>query len=298
MPSGILITEGARGEGGYLVAKHKDGNEERFVDELQSRDIVARAIYKEIENGNEVFLDLRHLGLEKIKETMPQEYDLALEFIKLKLDEDLIPIIPAAHYTMGGIKTNMHGETNIKNLYAVGECSSNGVHGANRLGGNSLLEIITFGKLVASIATSSLQNITSSTANSDTNKTYDIFLKDTKNIDNIFELSSKINFYDYKKEIGKLFYNDVGLFREDKKLQAVLKRVKQLDEDLKLIGINDKSKIYNTNLKELLEFRNIIKIANIVVNSAIYRCESRGAHFRLDFPNEDKQYEKETICKK
>lgn len=293
----ILISESARGEGGHLVVLDEKGDGKRFVDELKPRDVVARAIYKKIEKEIDVFLDLRHLGLEKIKETMPQEYDLALEFMKLKLDIDLIPIMPAAHYTMGGIKTNINGETNIKNLYAVGECSSNGVHGANRLGGNSLLEIITFGKSVASCATSDLDNSSYNNTNYNTNKKYDIFLEDIKSIENIYNIPNKINFYDIKKEIGKLFYNDVGLFREEKKLIKVLERIEQINIDIKSMGIDDKSKIYNTNLKEFLEFKHIVEIAKAIVLSALQREESRGAHYRLDFPEENISFAQETLCK-
>jgi succinate dehydrogenase / fumarate reductase flavoprotein subunit len=285
----ILISESARGEGGYLVTS--DGK--RFVDELKPRDVVARAIYEKIENGVDVFLDLRHLGLEKIKETMPQEYDLALEFMKLKLDEDLIPIVPAAHYTMGGIKTNIYGETNIKNLYAVGECSSNGVHGANRLGGNSLLEVITFGKLVVSNATLNMEIDT----NYSTNKKYDIFTKDKLMIENIFNGDIKTNFYDTKKELGKLLFNDVGLFREEKRLKIALEKIEQMKQNLEFMGIEDKSKIYNTNLKEFLEFKNMIDLAKVVTTSAMQRKESRGAHYRVDFPDETNLFEKDTICK-
>jgi succinate dehydrogenase / fumarate reductase flavoprotein subunit len=194
---------------------------------------------------------------------------------------------------MGGIKTNLYGETNIKNLYAVGECSSNGVHGANRLGGNSLLEIITFGKLIASSATSSLDNNT----NYNTNKDYDIFLQDKQMIDNLFDLTTKINFYNIKKQIGELFYNNVGLFREEKKLKSALDKINQIDNDIKFMGIDDKSKHYNTNLKEFLEFKNIVDISKIIILSAIQRKESRGAHYRVDFPDEDISFEKETICK-
>lgn len=283
----VLISESARGEGGYLVTK--DGN--RFVDELKPRDEVARAIYKKIQEGEEVFLDLRHLGHQKIIETMPQEYTLALEFTGLKLDIDLIPIIPAAHYTMGGIKTNLKGQTNIKNLYAVGECSSNGVHGANRLGGNSLLEIITFGKLVASHA--------SQTANSieihNKNIKYDIVNMDKKYIQAIFDLPNEINFYKKKDLMGKIFYNDVGLFRTNQKLKKVEEQLKLWEAEFEFMGIEDKSKIYNTNLKEFIEFKNMCEIAKTIVVSAINRKESRGAHYRLDFENESLDFAKETI---
>ncbi|MEA3498033.1 MAG: FAD-dependent oxidoreductase [Campylobacterota bacterium] len=284
----ILISESARGEGGYLVTK----DEERFVDELQPRDIVARAIYTKIEAGDEVFLDLRHLGKQKIMESMPQEYDLALQFMNKKLDEDLIPITPAAHYTMGGIKTDIDGKTNIKNLYAVGECSSNGVHGANRLGGNSLLEIITFGKLVASDA---IKNIDDCQVEE---KEYDIFLKDKKSIENIFECENKINFYDRKVELGELFYQDVGLFREEKKLNIALERVAEISNEIKLMGISDKSRIYNTNLKEFIEFKNMIELSQAIVISALNRKESRGAHYRVEFQDEDEKFARDTVVKK
>lgn len=285
----ILISESARGEGGYLVTN--DGS--RFVDELKPRDEVARAIYKKIESGEEVFLDLRHLGKDKIIQSMPQEYDLCLEFMKLKLDEDLIPVVPAAHYTMGGIKTDINGKTNIKNLYAVGECSSNGVHGANRLGGNSLLEIITFGKSVATSAVSDIKDI-----DDDLIKEYDLFIKDKEQIKDIFDLPNKINFYNVKENLGKLFYKDVGLFREVKKLNEILVEIEDIDDELKLMGIADKSKIYNTNLKEFLEFKNIIELSKTIILSALNRKESRGAHYRIDFQDENENYSKDTIIKK
>ena len=284
----ILISESARGEGGYLVTK--DGS--RFIDELKPRDEVARAIYTKIEQEEEIFLDLRHLGKEKIIESMPQEYELCFEFMKLKLDEDLIPIVPAAHYTMGGIKTDINGATNIKNLYAVGECSSNGVHGANRLGGNSLLEIITFGKLVASNATLDLKFI-----DEDLTVEYEVFVKDKELINNIFKKENEINFYSVKENLGKLFYKDVGLFREEKKLNDVLLKVKEIRENIKLIGIDDKSKIYNTNLKEYIEFISIVDICEAIILSALNRKESRGAHYRVDFKEESEDFAKETIIK-
>ena len=285
----ILISESARGEGGYLV----DTDGSRFIDELKPRDEVARAIYKKIESGEEVYLDLRHLGKDKIIQSMPQEYELCLEFMNLKLDEDLIPIVPAAHYTMGGIKTNINGETNIKNLYALGECSSNGVHGANRLGGNSLLEIITFGKLVASSAIKDIKNI-----DDDLTNEYEILLKDKELVNHIFTKSNQINFYNVKESLGKLFYENVGLFREEKRLNEVLVKIKELKDEIKLMGIDDKSKIYNTNLKEYIEFVNIIELSETIILSALNRKESRGAHYRVDFQEENDDYTKETIIKK
>ena len=285
----ILISESARGEGGYLVTK--DGS--RFIDELKPRDEVARAIYIKIESGEDVFLDLRHLGKDKIIKSMPQEYELCLEFMKLKLDEDLIPIVPAAHYTMGGIKTDINGQTNIKNLYAVGECSSNGVHGANRLGGNSLLEIITFGKLVASCAISDINDI-----DEDLTAEYDTFLEDKELVNNIFKKPNQICFYNVKENLGKLFYKDVGLFRDEKKLNDLLSKVKVISQEIKLMGIDDKSETYNTNLKEYIEFINIIELCETIILSALHRKESRGAHYRVDFQDENEDYSQDTIIKK
>lgn len=282
----ILISESARGEGGYLVTA--DGK--RFVDELSARDIVARAIDVKIQNNEEVFLDLRHLGIDKIKEVMPQEYDLAFQFAQLKLDKDLIPITPAAHYTMGGIKTNLYGETNIKNLYAVGECSSNGVHGANRLGGNSLLEIVTFGKLVAQKA---IEN--SKKTKTIENKEYPHYIKQKEYIKSLFTLPNHIDFYPIQKELGELLYNKVGLFREEIGLKDALKKIEQWEKELLQMGITDKSKIYNTNLKEFIEFTNKLQLSKSIVISAIHRKESRGAHYRVDFKSENKEYAKETI---
>jgi succinate dehydrogenase / fumarate reductase flavoprotein subunit len=285
----ILISESARGEGGYLVTK----DEKRFINELKPRDVVARAIYKKIQEGQEVYLDLRHLGIQKIQESMPQEYDLALQFSGLKLDQDLIPIQPAAHYTMGGIKANIKGETNIKNLYAVGECSSNGVHGANRLGGNSLLEIITFGKLVG-------KNVSLSSKSIDIpkDKEYEIFREDTNNINNLFNFESKVDFYEKKLLVGKMFYENVGLFRDQSNLQKVLKEIKSWEHELKYMGISDKSRVYNTNLKELIEFQNMLDLCDSIVISALARKESRGAHYRRDYPHEDTKFQRETLVSK
>jgi succinate dehydrogenase/fumarate reductase flavoprotein subunit len=281
----VLVSESARGEGGYLVTK--DGG--RFVDELLPRDVVARAILEKMQEGEEVYLDLRHLGLEKIKKTMPQEYDLALEFAKKRLDTDLVPIMPAAHYTMGGIDTDMYGRTSIKNLYAIGESSSNGVHGANRLGGNSLLEIITFGRLVGKTVSQvvSLDEVE--------NKEYKEYLEDKAWIDQLLSQSNEIDFYFIRKLLGVEFYKNVGLFRTQEKLEITLKKVREWKQQLPKMGVKDKSKTYNTNLKEFIEFINMLDLAEVVILSALARAESRGAHYRSDFPIEDEKFAKRSV---
>lgn len=281
----ILISESARGEGGYLV----DNNEKRFIDELKPRDEVARSIYKKYEEGNSVYLDLRHLGLKKINETMPQERHLIQEFMNLKMEEDLIPINPSAHYSMGGIITNSENETTIENLYACGECSQSGIHGANRLGGNSLLEIISFGKNTGI-------NASKKAKKESFEELHNLQLEKDKNyIENLFKIENKINFYERKKELGKLLFKNAGLFREEISMQKALEKIQNFENELNQIGINDKSKIYNKNLTDLLEYKNMVLLAKGLLISAINRKESRGAHFRIDYQEQLDEYDKNSI---
>ena len=286
----ILISESARGEGGYLV----DQNGNRFIDELKPRDEVSRAIYTKIENGDKIFLDLRHVGIEKIKESMPQEYNIIYDFTGLKLDTDLVEITPSAHYTMGGIKVDIDGKTNINNLFACGECASNRVHGANRLGGNSLLEIITFGKLTGKNASLSTHNITSF----NTNKYQNTVREQEKHIQDIYNLPNTINFQNIKIELGQELFTNVGLFREESKLQSILEKLKQWIIETKNMGISDKSNIYNTDLKEFIEFKNMLDLSVVLVTSALNRTESRGAHYRIDNLESKKEFEFSTIVTK
>ena len=286
----ILISESARGEGGYLV--DQKGN--RFIDELKPRDEVSRAIYTKIENGDTIYLDLRHLGIEKIKEVMPQEYQLVYDFTGLKLDIDLIEITPSAHYTMGGIKVDIDGKTNVTNLFSCGESASNRVHGANRLGGNSLLEIITFGKLAGKNASLNTCNITSF----DTSKYTDFLTLEQNNINQIYKLPNNINYQERKQTLGKELFKNVGLFRDETKLQLILQEIKQWILDTKNMGISDKSTIYNTDLKEFIEFKNMLEVSLVIVLSALNRMESRGAHYRIDYLKSKKEFEYSTIVTK
>jgi succinate dehydrogenase / fumarate reductase flavoprotein subunit len=282
----ILISESARGEGGHLITK--DGS--RFVDELKPRDEVARAIYAKQQEGEEVYLDLRHLGYEKIMESMPQEYQLALEFAHLKLDQDLIPIMPAAHYTMGGIKTDIDGKTSIENLFAVGECSSNGVHGANRLGGNSLLELVVFGR---NCANSVIEYLNSYQVQ--LNKNSNSFINDKEFISQVFSFSNQIDFYERREFLGKIFYRNCGIIRKDINLKAVLQTVRQYQQEYRFMGIGDKTKAFNTNLIEFLEFGNMLELAEVILVCAISRIESRGSHFREDYPLMSEEFNKNSI---
>ena len=287
--SNILVSESARGEGGYLL----DQNEKRFIDELKPRDEVARAIYKKIKNNEKVYLDLRHLGLEKINSLMPQEKRLALEFSNIKLEHELLPINPAAHYSMGGIKTDINSNTNINSLYACGEVAQASIHGANRLGGNSLLEIVTFGKVAGVNASNNAKEI-----KNNKDKESNEFKKQKQYIKEIYTYTNEINFYESKEYLGKLFFDNVGLFRNEENLQFVINKLDEIKSKIPKMGILDKSIEYNKNLVDFLEFLNMIEIAEVIAKTAKNRKESRGAHYRDDYPEESKSYEKNSLIKK
>lgn len=271
--SKILISESARGAGGYLL----NSKLERFTDELAARDKVARAIFKEIESGGDVWLDIRHLGEDFIEENLPQERKLAKLYEHIDPVNELIPIMPIAHYSMGGIEVDENGMSAVNGLFACGECSDHKVHGANRLGGNSLLELIVFGRESGKNALIYA-------------KTYKESIEPSQQLDNditlidsIYSFPNEIDFYKKRELLGNLFYKNAGLFKNENGLKSALESIKQMQGELKLMGIEDKSKNYNTNLIEFIEFSNLIELAEVLLFGAMARKESRGAHFRDDY---------------
>ncbi len=274
--SAVLISESARGAGGYLFNAQK----ERFTDELAPRDVVAREILKEIERSGEVYLDIRHLGEAFIDEQLPQERKLAKLYEGIDPVYDLIPIKPAAHYSMGGIEVDVTSQTNISGLYACGECANHNVHGANRLGGNSLLELIVFGHQAGSSAASYAKERPCQPSDEQ-------LLADRAYLESVKQYTNEKDFYEKHQLMGDEFYKKASIVRDKEGLTELLAMVRSISKELPLMGPKDHSLTYNTNLIEFLEFSNMVRLAEVVLVSALAREESRGAHFRSDAQQRD-----------
>lgn len=290
-PTGIaktnyLVTEAARGEGGYLVNE----NGERFVDELSTRDKVARAIYEQNLQGKKVYMDLRHVDDEKIRTRLPALYNAAYNQVGVDITKELLEIKPVAHYTMGGVKNEMT-KTAIKGLFVCGEMSASNVHGANRLGGNSLLEGCVFGELAGKNAKEYIKQ------RDFLGIDYNLIIKDIKNIDTLFEGDTTKNFNAIRVSLGNCMFKDVGILRDEMSLQKAFDYVMYLRRQATSLHCINKEKSNNVELISILELRNALEICEAIILAAQKRKESRGAHQRRDFKDMREKYEKHIAIK-
>ncbi len=279
--NGALISEAARGEGAYLV----DETGERFTDELQTRDKLSREIVKHMNAGHQVFLDFRHLPIEVIETKLPSAQKMALNAAGIDITKELLEISPAAHYSIGGIWTREDTSTDLPGVFACGECAVTGVHGANRLGGNSLLEGAYFGRLAGREAART------ATKREFQPIDYAYVEKEMRKVELIIEGESLFNINAMRKNMGESLFSNAGVFRSEETLASALEYVHYLMKRNYGLHCVNKERHNNVELPSILEFINAQLIAEAMIVSAMRREESRGVHYREDYPERnDKQF--------